>query len=169
MSKNPAVAHGLAEVLVFEVAGQRYGLPGASVCELVRAVHITPLPRQPDFALGVINLRGQIVPVLDLRKWLGLPAKALEPADHFLVTRVGRRLVALRVDRALELAPLAAGALDQADGMADADVGNQVAKLPGGLVLIPNLENFLAPCAAARLEEELAGAPPMPGAEGRQP
>jgi purine-binding chemotaxis protein CheW len=63
------------QVLVFEVAGRRYGLPADDVQELLRAVSIVPLPRAPAVVEGVINLRGKVVPVLDVRGRFRLPAR----------------------------------------------------------------------------------------------
>jgi purine-binding chemotaxis protein CheW len=156
------------EILVFELQGQRFGLPGASVRELVRAVAITPLPRQPDGVEGIINLRGQVVPVCDLRQWLGLPAKAVEPTDHLLIAYQGERLVALRVDRAVELARVPAGAVTLAGGLTVKDAEARVAKMADGLVLIPDLVRLLAGPASTRVQEAMAAAPPVSLEENRQ-
>src|SRR5215469_5263815 len=78
---------GRAEILVFEGDGRRYGLPAAEVRELARAVTIVPLPRPRALVEGVIDVRGEAVPVLDLRARLGLPAKGVEPSDHLVIAR----------------------------------------------------------------------------------
>jgi purine-binding chemotaxis protein CheW len=91
------------EILVFEVAGRRFGLPAGDVRELLRAVAIVPLPLAGRGVEGVVNLRGQVVPVLDLRARLGLPPRPVAPTDHMIVAQAEGRLVALRVDRALDL------------------------------------------------------------------
>jgi purine-binding chemotaxis protein CheW len=91
------------EILVFEVDGRRFGLPAAEVRELLRAVAIVPLPMAPPAVEGVVNLRGRVVPVLDLRARLGLPARAVATTDHMIVAQSSGGLVALRVDRALDL------------------------------------------------------------------
>ena len=95
----------VAKVLIFEIGGQRYGLPAADVRELVRAVAILPLPLESAFIEGVFDLRGTIVPVVDLRARLRLPFKAVEPSDHLIIIEAGAggRPLALRVDRALDL------------------------------------------------------------------
>src|SRR5205085_8492167 len=94
------------DVLVFEVAGRRFGLPAAVVREVLRAVALTPLPKAPAVVEGLVNVRGTLVPVLDVRGRFGLPAKPLAPTDHLIVARAGGRLVALRVDHAHDLLPL---------------------------------------------------------------
>jgi hypothetical protein len=92
---------GRRAILVFEIGGRRFGLPAAEVRELLRAVTILPLPLAPDVVEGIINVRGTVVPVLDIRARLRLPAKAAEPSDHLIVVEPGGRPVVLRIDRAL--------------------------------------------------------------------
>jgi len=92
------------EVLIFAIGRRHYGLPAEEVVELLRVVTCVPLARAPEGIEGVFSLRGTIVPILDLRPRLGLPARAAEPSDHLVVVRTWGRPVALRVDRALELA-----------------------------------------------------------------
>src|SRR5947209_286603 len=100
------------EVLVFEIEGRRYGLAAVVVRELLRMVAVVPLPGAPAVVEGVVNLRGAIVPVLDLRQRFGLPARPATPADHLIVAEADGRPVALRVDRAVELLPLAAAEVE---------------------------------------------------------
>src|ERR1700753_1163841 len=59
--------------LTFVLGGNAYGIPILKVREIIRLLEITPIPRMPDYVRGVINLRGKIVPVIDLRMKLGLP------------------------------------------------------------------------------------------------
>jgi len=63
-----------------------------------------PLPEAPDAILGVIDLRGKIVPIIDLRTRLGLPTTELAPADRIVVTRAPSGSVGLRVDTVTRLA-----------------------------------------------------------------
>lgn len=92
------------DLLVFELEGRRFGLPAEAVDELVHAVAQTPLPGEAggDFE-GVVDVRGGIVPVMDIRRRLGMGAKAVAPSDHLIIARAGGRRVAVRVDRTLEL------------------------------------------------------------------
>src|SRR5205814_6113109 len=108
-----------------------------------------------------INLRGQIVPVLDIRGRFGLPPKPLEPSDHLIVATVGGRLVAIRADRALDLMIVDPGAvsLDRQDDAGAYVAG--VARLPDGLAVIHDLQAFLDAKESAALEDALTspGAP----------
>ena len=58
--------------MTFRVGGEEYGLDIGCIAEVIRPLKITPLPRMPEFVEGVINLRGTIIPVVDLKKKLGL-------------------------------------------------------------------------------------------------
>jgi purine-binding chemotaxis protein CheW len=150
------------EVLVFEVAGQRYALPTRDVRELVRAVAITPLPDAPAVIEGVVNVRGCVLPVLDVRARFGLPARALDLSDHFIVASAGERGVILRVDRATHLT-----FVDEASVQAPESLGASsgyvagVAKLDGGLVLIHDVTTFLSAAESSSLEEALAPVAPV--------
>lgn len=148
------------EVLVFEVGGQRYALASSGVKELARAVTVVRLPKAPAIVEGVINARGAVVPVLDLRSRFRLPAKALEPADHLVLAWAGDRLVALRVDRALDLVRLGADVVEDAQRLTPgAEYVAGVAKLPEGLVLIHDLRTFLSEAEATALGEALGSGP----------
>lgn len=155
--RNPAVADALREILLFEVHEQRYGLAVADVREVLRAVALTPLPRAPTVIEGIINLRGAIVPVLDLRRRFQLPLRPIEPDDQLIVALAGRRVVALRVDRALGLGVIEASAVDRAEAvLPGVDYVAQVARFPDGLVFIHDLATFLSATEAEALATALA-------------
>src|SRR5262249_17975243 len=129
----------------FEVDGRRYGLPAAEVRELARAVTIVPLPRPRALVEGVVDVRGEAVPVLDLRARLGLPAKGVEPSDHLVIARASGRTVALRVDRALERRDGDGAPVEAAEGPGwEGDGAVGMARLADGLVPIVDLPRFLA-------------------------
>src|SRR5262245_8682454 len=158
---NRAVQPPPLEVLVFEVAGRRYGLAAADVRELVRAVAVVPLPGAPPAVEGVINVRGRVVPVLDVRARLRLPAKPVEPSDHLVIAQAGERLVALRVDRATDLVRLEAADVEEARGLLPGlESAGWVARLPDDVLLIHDLGAFLSRAESARLDDALpAGGP----------
>ena len=145
------------EVLVFEVADQKYALPTRDVRELVRAVAITPLPDAPAVIEGVVNVRGCVLPVLDVRARFGLPARTLDLSDHFIVASAGERGVILRVDRATHLAFLDAASVQPPESLgASRGYVAGVAKLADGLVLIHDVSTFLSAAESASLEAALA-------------
>ena len=95
--------------VVFKVAGSEYALPAADVLQMESFTAATPVPGTQPWVTGIMQVRGRIVPVLDVRKRFGLPA-----AEHTLDTRVvvathGTRAVALLVDAAREVLKLEDG------------------------------------------------------------
>jgi purine-binding chemotaxis protein CheW len=74
-------------------------------------VAVTPLPKLPAAALGVINVHGQVIPILDIRHRLGFPPKAYGLETHLLVARTTRRTVALPVDEVLGVREIQAAAV----------------------------------------------------------
>lgn len=137
----------MSDLLVFHLGGQRIGVSSAFVREVVRAVTIVPVPKAPPIVEGVIDYRGAIAAVLDLRARFGLDPAPLDIHQHFIVAEA-RRLVALRVDRADDVVSLAPGVTEEIDSGAPYVTG--VVKLADGLVLIHDLATFLS------IDEELA-------------
>jgi len=144
------------EILLFTLEEQRYALPLEDVRELVRAVRITPLPRAPAVVEGLFNLRGELIPVLDMRRRFRLPERRLRPSDHFIIAQAGPRPVALRVDRAEGLLPLDAQLLDATPReLPGVGYVAGVLKLPDGLVLLHDLRTFLSAAEALELDTAL--------------
>jgi purine-binding chemotaxis protein CheW len=149
------------EVLLFELATQRFALPVVDVVEVVRAVAIRLLPNAPPVVEGIINLRGEVVPVLDIRARFGLAPKPLEISDHFVVASAGPRRVALRVDRALALSELQALSMERAINLPRSiDHIAGVAMLADELVLVHDLCGFLSEVESRQLTAALCVLPP---------
>lgn len=133
------------QILVFTLDEPRYALNLAAVERVVRAVEITPLPKAPEIVLGVINVQGQIVPVVDVRKRLHLPAREMHLDDQFIIARTSRRLVALVVDSVVGIRALADQEMVSAQqALPCAEYIHGVAKLADNLVLICDLDQFLS-------------------------
>lgn len=146
------------EVLLFTLEGHHYALSTQDVRELVRAVRLTPLPRAPAVIEGLINLRGELVPVLDLRRRFRLPPRPLSSADHLIIAQAGARRVALRVDRAESLLELVPGTFDATpQHLPGVGYVAGALKLPDGLVLLHDLRTFLSEAEALELDGALAG------------
>lgn len=144
------------EVVLLELAEQCFALPLSAVSEITRACALQPLPHAPRVILGVLNLRGQMVPVIDARLQLGLPSTPLDPADHFIITRIARQLVALRVEQLLGLVKLEARLGSNTQTLPESlTFVSGVAAAPHGVVLIYDLEQFLSDSEAIELSGAL--------------
>lgn len=93
----------------FSVGASQLALPVNDVDEVIRIVAITPVFDAPPFVEGVINRRGEITPVIDLRKRAGLVPGPFDSTTHILITRARGRHVGLIVDAVTDIAPLDEG------------------------------------------------------------
>jgi purine-binding chemotaxis protein CheW len=135
----------VADLLVFEVAAQRLAVLAPLVREVIRAVAIAPFPKAPPIVEGVINVRGTLVPVLDLRRRFGLPPVPLNPEQHFVIALAGPRVVALRVDRAVDFLTVPEQVIDEASHLVPGlEYVAGIARLPDGVLVIHDLERFLS-------------------------
>jgi len=158
-------------VLTFSLGAERFGLDALAVQEIVRAVAIAALPEAPPIVEGVINVRGRIMPVLDIRRRFGLPPVALHPDQHLIVARAGARPVALRVDRAVDLMEVDPRAIESPGAAPGAKYLAGIVRLPDGLLVIHDLENFLSPEEGRETDVALTrgvdgGGPPRRGKRG---
>jgi purine-binding chemotaxis protein CheW len=144
------------DLLLFEVGGQRFALWAREVEHLVRATAIAALPSAPAIIDGVVNVHGEIVPVVDLAARFGLPRSPLSPAQHFIFARAGARRVALRVDRAVELiAVLRCDIKPPGQVAPGASHVAGIAAIPGGVIVIQDLGQTLSLEDLARLDAAL--------------
>ena len=147
------------DLLTFTLDTHRYALPRACVHEVVRAVAVAPLPSGPEVVKGMINLRGRIVPVFDVRQRFRARPVPLHPDHHFVIAQAGPRAVALWVDRATDIVDVPAEQVDAAAVPPGTQYVAGVARLPDGLLVIHDVERFLSLEEAGRLDEALEQAP----------
>jgi len=105
---------------------------------------------------GIVNIRGQVVPVISLRRRFGLPDKPPHPSEHLLLASAGARTVALRTDRVAGMARVEEAEIAAPAALTPAQTPFAgVAKLEEGLVLIHDLATFLQAAEAADLDKAL--------------
>lgn len=85
-------------ILSYSVRNQVYGIPASLVAQVVPLVAITAIAGAPDYLLGVINVRGDIVPVVSMRWVLGYLGETLRLTDRLIIATIDGRMVALLVD-----------------------------------------------------------------------
>src|SRR4051812_38906239 len=141
-----------AQFLAFTIANQRFAIRTDDVVEIIRAVRLARLPKAPPVIEGVMDLRGKVIPVLDVRTRFRLPPKALEPSDHFIIARAKARVIGIRVDRALDVLMLSESDVAAIGTVAPtSEYVAGVARLVDGLVLIHDLATFLSEAEAQEL------------------
>ena len=141
-------------ILLARLDGSQVGFPASAVGEIVRAVAITALPGAPPIIEGTINLRGRIVPVVDLRHRLGMPAVALAPEQYLVALTVGDRVVVIRVDDVYDVADVDQGTLSTSAGLSPTLRGLAgIAATPDGLVVIHDVDSFLTDAEASAFDQ----------------
>jgi purine-binding chemotaxis protein CheW len=145
-----------AKLVVFELQGQRYALRLAAVLRVFAVAEITPLPNAPAIVLGVINVRGRVVPVVDMNTRFGLSPREIELSDCLIVARTSRRPVALLVSAVSGVIDCSQAQIDAADSIVThAQYVEGVVKLDDGLVLIHDLDTFLSPLEEQHLQQAM--------------
>ena len=107
---------GLAQLTAFRVGDEEYVVDIMRVREIIRPMQVTPVRRGPKFVDGVINLRGIVIPVLDMRRRFGLPEAKL-PHRKIIILSVEDRTVGLGVDRVTEVVRVPRSAIQPAPGL----------------------------------------------------
>jgi purine-binding chemotaxis protein CheW len=145
------------QILIFTLNEQRYGIPLRVVERVVMMVDITPLPAGPDFIHGVINVRGNILPVLDLRCRFSLPQRPLRLSDQLIILRCATRGFALMVDAVCDVRDCTEQM--QTEGteiIPDLPFLAAVVKLPDGLILLQDPDVLLSSGESIAIEELIA-------------
>jgi len=134
----------LNRCVIFKLDEQKFGLYLSNVERIIRAVEVTPLPQSPEVVLGVINVQGKIIPVVNIRKRFRLPCREIDLSDQFIIANTSRRTVALVADAVdgvvtrPEQEIVAAGQI-----LPEIEYVEGVIKLEDGMLLILDLDRLL--------------------------
>ena len=144
------------QVVGFRIGHETYGVRIAAVREIVRVPEITSVPSAPDLIEGVINLRGKIIPVMDLRKRFGQTEIHPDKKNRILVVELDNKLIGLIVNAASEVLKIPPSEIEApgsvfAEGAAGYVTG--VGKLKGRLVILLDISKLLHRPEYKRLEE----------------
>jgi purine-binding chemotaxis protein CheW len=137
-------------IVGFQVGRETYGVPITSLHEIVRVPEITAVPDAPEYLEGVINLRGKIVSVMDLRKRFGEKQAAITKHNRILVVEHSGRLAGLIVDAASEVLKIPADAVEAPPAVFQEGGLNCVTglgKVSGRLVVLLDMSKLLAPAS----------------------
>jgi len=143
------------QLVTFRLGEEHFGVPIGAIQEVVRLPEITPVPEAPAFVEGVINLRGRILPVLDLGRRFRLPDRPRTRASRILVAEAGGRPVGLIVDAVCEVVRLPGAAIEPPPpvvGGIGVDYITGVGKLRDRLLVLLDLGRALDPGDLRRAE-----------------
>lgn len=102
------------QIVIFELGSEHFGADIAKVESIIKIQPITQLPHTPSFVEGVTNLRGKVLPVIDLRKRFGLPAQKTDKNSRIIVVSVDQTEVGMIVDEVSEVLTVPEGAVEAA-------------------------------------------------------
>ncbi|HBG46135.1 MAG TPA: chemotaxis protein CheW [Deltaproteobacteria bacterium] len=134
------------QLVTFRLGNEEFSLDILRVQEIIRHMEITRVPKAPDFVEGVINLRGKVIPVLELRKRFGLGSNERTNETRIIVVEVDDKTVGLKVDAVSEVLRLPADRVEPPPAIAtgvDSDYIKGVGKLDGRLLILLDVEKVL--------------------------
>lgn len=135
------------QLVVFELAGENYGIDISAVEGIIKMQPITKMPQAPMFVEGVINLRGVVVPVIDLRKRFGLPALEHSADTRIVNVFMGKAKIGMIVDGVSEVLRIPEEAIEPTPAMVstvNTSFIRGIAKLDNRLVTLLDLDKILS-------------------------
>lgn len=143
------------QVVSFKLGAEEYGVDIAQVQEINRMVAVTHVPRAPQFMEGVINLRGQLIPIIDLRARFGMPRAEHTKSTRIVVTEIGTKRVGMVVDSVSEVLRLPAEQIEDAPEMitgVDTEYIRGVGKIEDRLIILLDLAKIISGAEKRELE-----------------
>lgn len=136
----------LLQLVTFTIANEEFGLDILLVQEIIRVLPITKVPGAPEFVEGVINIRGKVIPIMDLRQRFGLAAKEHDSHTRIIVVELQALMVGFVVDAVSEVLRLPSGTVEPAPPLVagiDSEYIKGVGKLEDRLLILLDLDSLL--------------------------
>ena len=147
IEEQTRVSSELLQLVSFVLGNEEYGVDILCVQEINRMLQITKVPNAPSYVDGVINLRGRVIPVIDLRQKLGLPRKEHDNNTRIIVVEVNSKTVGFVVDGVKEVLRIPRNITEAPPEIAagiNSDFIKSVGKLEDRLLILIDLEKILS-------------------------
>ena len=146
----------MIRLITFKLANQRFALPLTDVERVIQVVEMRKLPKMPDYICGIINMHGEILPVINLRLLFNLPDREIELSDQLIIANISSRKIALQVDSTHDIVEIEEEEIIKADKIVfGMEYVTGVVKLKNNIILISEINKFLTPEVLNKLEAEL--------------
>lgn len=153
----------IEKLLVFALSGLHCALQISDIERILHAVEINPVPKAPKIVMGLVNVQGRVIPVLNIRRLFHLPEIEITLDDQIIICRTTSRPVAILVDNVLGVSELSEKDIIAPDDLYPGmEYLKGVTKLKAGIVYIYNLDRFLSSEENAEIEQLLPGSLTMP-------
>ena len=137
----------LLQLVTFSIGGEEFGVDILKVQEIIRMLDITRVPKAPEFVEGVINLRGKVIPIIDLRKRFGLASKGHDKNTRIIVIDINDMIVGFIVDSVSEVLRIPADTVEPPPPVVaglDSEYISGVGKLDDRLLIFLDLDRLLS-------------------------
>lgn len=143
------------QLVIFRLANEDYGLPIQKVQEINRMVSISRLPQAPDFIEGIINLRGRVIPVVDLRKRFGLKDESRNDDTRIMIVDISGQTVGIIVDAVNEVVRMSASSIEPPPPsfILESQYIDGIGKLEERLIILLNIDRILTSRESIQLKE----------------
>jgi purine-binding chemotaxis protein CheW len=137
----------LIQLVTFSIEDEEFGVEILKVQEIIRMMEITRVPRAPQFVEGVINLRGKVIPIIDLRKRFGLETLPHDKNTRIIVIEISAMIVGFIVDSVSEVLRIPANTIEPPPPVVsglDSEYISGVGKLQDRLLILLDLDRLLS-------------------------
>ncbi|KAA0966495.1 chemotaxis protein CheW [Sporosarcina sp. ANT_H38] len=144
------------KVIVFQLLDMEYAISVDIVQSIEKVLSVTRVPKTPAYVKGVINLRGLVTPIVDLRERFGLATKEMDDSSRIIIVTLDEYDVGLIVDAANDVLDIPVDAIEpqpEVVGTIESDFISGVAKVEKHLLVMLNLDKVLEPVKRATLDE----------------
>ncbi|SFM39842.1 CheW protein [Ectothiorhodospira mobilis] len=144
--ESVSTAPEASQYVTFRLAEETYAINVMQVQEVLRVSEIAPVPGAPHYVLGIINLRGNVVTVIDARRRMGLSDKEPDDASRVVIIEVSGQVIGILVDSVAEVIELAAKEVDPAPNVGNDESSKYiqgVASRDGELTIVVDLNKLL--------------------------
>jgi purine-binding chemotaxis protein CheW len=156
MKSMTVESNDLIQLVSFKLGNEEFGIDIGRVQEINMMMQLTKIPNSNRFIEGVVNLRGKIVPVVNLRERLGLSKKADDSKTKIIVSDINNRLIGYIVDEVNEVLRISKSIIEPTPEIisgVNSDLFEGVAKLEGRLLILLNLDKLLSSTEINQLQQ----------------
>jgi len=155
MSEDANQNDPLMQWVTFYLGDEKYGINVMQVQEVLRYSEIAPVPGAPNYVLGIINLRGNVVTVIDTRNRFGLPSKETDDASRVVIIETENHIIGILVDSVAEVVELKASEIETAPNVGNEDSSKYiqgVTSRENELLILVDLNKLLSEDEKAELD-----------------
>lgn len=147
MSENRSGTHDM-QLVLFRLGKEEFGVDVSQVVEIIRVCDITQVPNAPGYIEGLINLRGHITTIINLRKKMNMSEKPVDASSRIIVVDTGSNKIGMMVDSVTEVKYISKGQIDDLPGILSSDIDRKyiqgVCKLQDRLLMLVDLRMLVS-------------------------